>query len=366
MNSSTNTNIEIDKYPDSLTEAFYHIFNKNTFVSILWFLGIYFVAYFGLGYFFNKGGETSSFELRLSRILDIFFLFILLLILFSFYYSNNTHQQLNIVTSLFNSISGYINEPISFITTAFALVIFYICTYLFRVPMTKDTKPIFVSICENILWILLVIIIFVDFFKYVVGITFNINLWNLLPNRSPTHVIDSSNNIIDSSNNEVVIEKNEVFNISNNLYTYDDAQSICAAYGATLATYDQIEDAYNNGGEWCNYGWSVGQAAYFPTQKSTWNKLQKTSNHKNDCGRPGVNGGYMANPNIKFGVNCYGKKPDPTAADLERLSSQAANQTVHPKSNEDLELEAKIKYWKDNAADLLKINSFNTKAWSEY
>lgn len=374
--------------PDSLTEAFYYIFNKSTFILILWFLGIYFVAYFGLGYFFNKGGETSSFELRLSRILDIFFLFILLLFLLSFYYSNSGDQQQTLVSSIFTSIGNYIYAPLSIITTTLILIIFYICVYLFRVPMTAETKPIFISIFENILWVLLVIIIFVDFFKYVVGITFNFNFWNLLPDESPRHIvvdssnnnvaaipnnkIDSSNNNIDSSNNKidssnnVIPQKNEVFNISNNLYTYDDAQSICAAYGATLATYDQIEDAYNKGGEWCNYGWSDGQAAYFPTQKDTWNKLQKTTKHKNDCGRPGVNGGYMANPNFKFGVNCYGKKPLPSEADLERLSAPATNDTVYPKSKEDLELEAKIKYWKDNAAQLLKLNSFNTKQWSEY
>ena len=67
----------------------------------------------------------------------------------------------------------------------------------------------------------------------------------------------------------------EVFNISNNLYTYDDAQAVCSVYGAQLATYEQIEDSYKNGGEWCNYGWSENQMAFFPTQKSTWDKLQK-------------------------------------------------------------------------------------------
>jgi hypothetical protein len=46
----------------------------------------------------------------------------------------------------------------------------------------------------------------------------------------------------------------EVFNISNNLYTYDDAKSICSAYDASLATYDQIEKSYNGGGEWCSRG----------------------------------------------------------------------------------------------------------------
>ena len=101
----------------------------------------------------------------------------------------------------------------------------------------------------------------------------------------------------------------EVFNIGNNIYTYNNAEEVCKAHGARLATYDEIENSYNNGAEWCNYGWSEGQMAYFPTQKSTWNELQKDDRLKNACGRPGVNGGYMLNPNIKFGANCFGVKP---------------------------------------------------------
>jgi len=89
---------------------------------------------------------------------------------------------------------------------------------------------------------------------------------------------------------------------------FDDAKNVCGSYGARLANYDEIENAYNNGAEWCNYGWSDGQMAFFPTQKDTWSVLQRNKKHANDCGRPGVNGGYMGNPYIKFGVNCFWKK----------------------------------------------------------
>ena len=82
---------------------------------------------------------------------------------------------------------------------------------------------------------------------------------------------------------------------------------VCDAYDAKLATYSQVEEAYNKGGEWCNYGWSADQLALFPTQKNTYDELMKTKNHKHDCGRPGINGGYIDNPNVRFGVNCYEK-----------------------------------------------------------
>ena len=57
----------------------------------------------------------------------------------------------------------------------------------------------------------------------------------------------------------------EVFNVSRNNYTYDEAKALCKAYGAKLATYNQIEDAYKSGAEWCNYGWSADQMAFYPT-----------------------------------------------------------------------------------------------------
>ena len=45
------------------------------------------------------------------------------------------------------------------------------------------------------------------------------------------------------------------------------------------------------------------QAALFPTQKATWDKLQKYLVMKMIV-EPGINGGYIANPNVKFIVNC--------------------------------------------------------------
>ena len=103
----------------------------------------------------------------------------------------------------------------------------------------------------------------------------------------------------------------EVFHISDYQFTYDEAPAVCAAYGSQLATLEQIIDAYNKGAEWCGYGWSAGGMALFPTQKATWEALQgePDSGKRTACGRPGVNGGYM-DPMLKFGVNCFGYKPE--------------------------------------------------------
>ena len=50
--------------------------------------------------------------------------------------------------------------------------------------------------------------------------------------------------------------------------------------------------------------------AFFPTQKDTFDELQKNPRTKNVCGRPGINGGYIGNPYVRFGANCYGVKPE--------------------------------------------------------
>jgi len=242
--------------------------------------------------------------------------------------------------------------------------------------MDSTGKPITVSIIENLAWIMFLIILFANFLRYVAGISltaFIDSVGDYLQSKaaSASSTINGnakatsssvSNGNVKASSTLVPVELDEVFNIGNNMFTYDDAQSVCASYGARLATYDEIESTYNNGGEWCNYGWSDGQAAYFPTQKTTWQKLQSSEQTKNVCGRPGVNGGYIEDTNARFGVNCFGKKPKPKSSDLAAMSSGVSV----PKSQDDILLEKKVEFWKANGDKLFKINSYNNNKWSMY
>ena len=82
--------------------------------------------------------------------------------------------------------------------------------------------------------------------------------------------------------------------------------------------------------------------ALYPTQKKTWDKLQKIKGHKHDCGRPGVNGGFIANPNVRFGVNCFGHKPKIT--DEEKKLMETSN--PYPLTAEEREMEARVKHYK--------------------
>jgi len=111
--------------------------------------------------------------------------------------------------------------------------------------------------------------------------------------------------------------KKEVYHISNQDYTYDQSKCKCESYGGRLATKSELIDAYNQGANWCSYGWTDKQTAYYPVQKCEWNQIQKGNERLPDkskvfCGMPGINGGFFANPELRFGVNCYGVKPKGT------------------------------------------------------
>lgn len=152
----------------------------------------------------------------------------------------------------------------------------------------------------------------------------------------------------------------QVFNIPGNKYTYSDAQALCKAYDAELATYEQIEDAYEKGASWCNYGWSANQMAFFPTNKKVWEKLQTIKGHEHDCGREGVNGGYIANPKVRYGVNCYGNKPAISTEESKLMKQQS----LFPKSVEDYRLEQQADYYKKNIDNIL-VSPFNSTTWTK-
>ena len=110
-------------------------------------------------------------------------------------------------------------------------------------------------------------------------------------------------------------QKKEVFHLPNNIYTLPEAKRACKTHDARLAKYEEVENAYNSGATWCSYGWSDNNQVLFPTQKEVYDTLQQIPGHENDCGRQGINGGYIRNPNVKYGANCYGVKPKPTDED---------------------------------------------------
>jgi hypothetical protein len=151
----------------------------------------------------------------------------------------------------------------------------------------------------------------------------------------------------------------QVYHIPGNKYTYDNAKALCQAYGSRLANYNEMEEAYEKGAEWCSYGWSDDQLGLFPTQQKTWDHLQTVEGHENDCGRPGINGGYIANKNVRFGANCFGYKPTITQEEKDIMDTAP----LYPKTMEDIKQEKRVDFWKKRIPDIL-VAPFNKNVWS--
>lgn len=228
-------------------------------------------------------------------------------------------------------------------------------------PSTTSTLGSTSNILTVIIVGILAVLVLINAVQYFFGIDVVANLSNIF---TPDAKLDVKVIQNDSKPNEpsVVPEikiRKQVFNIPGNYYGYEDAKSLCSAYGARLANYGEVEESYKSGGEWCNYGWSDGQMTLFPTQQSTFDELQKIPGHENDCGRPGINGGYIANPQVKFGVNCYGYKPKMTKEEEDLMQ----NSTPYPKTEKDLATEKRVEYWKKRLNEIL-VSPFNYKNWS--
>lgn len=276
--------------------------------------------------------------------------------------------------SMYNYMNGLLMNPTAFIILVFVVIIYII----FFVSLGDSSKPPAITTTPSnsglegsasliimiVIGILLVLILF-NAFQYFFSIDIIASIKNLFTPQKQLDikVIQDITNPFDLSFNDTSFSGSngeQVFNIPGNYYGYEQAQTLCKAYDSRLATYDEVENAYNKGGEWCNYGWSDGQMALFPTQKVTFDNLQKITGHEHDCGRPGVNGGYIANPNVKFGVNCFGYKPKITSEEEEMMQ----NTTPYPKTEKDINMEKQVDFWKTKIDDIL-LSPFNYSTWSK-
>lgn len=373
-NAPTETSKEGAGFNESITE----LLSTTNLMVLFGFLGVY----IGFSYFMKPAGNGQvvagdSQPKGSSLLIDILFFAIIAYILY-YAFTSFQNSDSTISSQVIGSFTDFVDNPSSILIVIFVLVGLYIVSYLSGLSMAQGNKPISISMIESVAWLLLIVLLFVDFFKYVFGVSFE-DIFDKIKayfqGEEEKVEVDAEAQLeaakCDSDKSDPDDPDAEVFNVSNNLYTYDDAQAICKSYDAKLATYDQIEQAYDNGAEWCNYGWSEGQMALFPTQKNTWEELQKrdvgvcneSKKVGNNCGRPGINGGYIANPYVRFGVNCFGKKPKATEQELKQMKTNESQ--AYPMTPAEKKLEKKVDFWKKNGNKYLELNSYNAKKWTE-
>jgi len=273
-----------------------------------------------------------------------------------------------------NTVAKGVNPIVLIIFTGVIMVYYILFSYLgiggrsaSGVPMPSSPGVTFI---EVIMWGAFVFLVLINGLQYFFNVDIRTGIRNLF---SPVPEVDIAiitpegeigNGGDDARFDDGVVPEittePQVFHIPENIYTYKDAKAVCNAYGGDLANYEQMEKAYNDGGEWCGFGWSDNQMALYPTQPNTWNKLQKIKGHKHDCGRPGINGGFIANENVRFGINCYGYRPKITKLERELMETNSP----FPVTKQERRFEKKVDYFRSILPDIL-VSPFNYDQWSQ-
>ena len=371
--SAESTNVEGTSV-ESKTEKINHaedvlnmVFSETNVTIVMWFLAIYIIISVALGIF--DGSRDLNKLSTLVKTIDFFIVVALIGYCLYSYYTLSSDERNEIASISATELKGFLNDGMSVIYTGVSIAVLYGIVYLMRLPMNTSEMPSSLGFLINFGIFTLVALLAIGLCNFI----FDMDVIDLIY-VGISSLFSTTEEVEEEDGTTLPINKEEVFNISNNLYTYEEAPYVCKALGGRLANYDEIEQSYINGAEWCNYGWSQDQLALFPTQKETWKKLHESeesqscnkdaARYKNMCGRPGINGGYIMNPNVKFGVNCYGVKPKAEQSDLDMMD--ANKNRVLPKSRHQMATERKMEFWKENADKLLTINSFNSDSWSRF
>ena len=263
----------------------------------------------------------------------------------------------NISHDFYNTLNNFGSNPFVLVVLIFIILIYYLLfAFLGGSNESYDEdnripKGGFVFI-EALLWGLFIVLVFINGLSYFFNINIITELKNLL-GEEPEINIESTIDVRDLSMN-----LKEVYHVPGNRFTYHDAKAVCNAFEGELATYDQLRSAQQNGASWCSYGWTKDQLGLYPTSHNHWKKLKEKEGHEYDCGLPGVNGGYVSNPHVRLGSNCYGYKPKQSDLEVEHLSENK----IYPKTNKELLFESRVDYWKDRLGNVL-LAPFNNENW---
>jgi|LauGreDrversion4_2_1035121.scaffolds.fasta_scaffold332694_2 hypothetical protein len=287
---------------------------------------------------------------------------------------------INELSSIFEWMDGkiddYLNTRVVILICVVVFMVYFVVNALAGGDSENDSREntLFanISIIEIFLWAIFIVIVVINGFQYFFHTNITTEISNLLSTKPeivisqtvPTEpdAVGGGGGSGDLGTGPSLKMRKQVFHIPANVYDYDNAKALCEAYGAKLANIDQMEEAHKSGAEWCSYGWSDNQMILYPTQKSTWQELQKSTDpgKKNSCGRPGINGGYMENAAMKAGVNCYGPKPEINPASSKLMASI---QNYEAGKMRDPLHEARVQEMKSKIDDVV-IAPFNKGAWS--
>lgn len=300
-------------------------------------------------------------------------------------------MNLSLIDDSVNYLNNFTQHPYVLIALFFLILIIIIYYIFFNNLGANTYNNSSFDYISSLIWFIFLIVIFINALVYF----FNINIFTEirdiifmlfndvknLPNNisNPENNKDisgqdisnqdisgqnltgkdvSDQNIYDEENNNISKYKKEVYHLPGQRFTYNDAKAVCKSLNSTLADHKQLSDAQKIGASWCSYGWSKDKLALYPTTQTEFDELQKREGHEYDCGLPGINGGYISNPYIKMGANCYGYKPK--KSDLEKQYLDESSR--FPKTEKELLFDERVDYWKKRLGNIL-ISPFNNEKW---
>tara|TARA_Y100000389_G_scaffold85090_1_gene81805 strand:+ start:906 stop:1733 length:828 start_codon:yes stop_codon:yes gene_type:complete len=264
----------------------------------------------------------------------------------------------NITQDFFDTLNSFGSNPFVLVVLVFIILIYYVI-FAFLGNSTPDSdnfpKGGFIFL-EAILWALLILLVFMNGLAYFFNINVVTELKNVF-NEKPEIQIESTLN----QNQDISgasYDFKEVYHVPGNRFSYHDAKAVCKAFDSELATYNQLLDGQKKGASWCSFGWTKDQLGLYPTSQNHFNQLKKKEGHEYDCGLPGINGGYISNPHIKLGSNCYGYKPKISKLENDMLE----NDELYPKTEKEKLFDQRVDYWKNRIGNIL-ISPFNNDNW---
>jgi hypothetical protein len=142
--------------------------DKNTLLLTASFLAIYFIIYAFLGLFYD--GSDPLHHTKKAGLVDIVVFVVIVGIGVLYYYAQPPSKQDTYWSDLLIATKSYFNNAYSILEVVLFIIFFYFGIYLFGIPMTTEEKPWSISFLESNAYILLFVLMFVQFFKYVLKI----------------------------------------------------------------------------------------------------------------------------------------------------------------------------------------------------
>jgi len=219
IDNSKTTEKPTEKPTLNPTDSFYYsIFNRSTITLVIWFLAMHFSFVFMYWIYMDRNLNPTPAN-NASRIFDFGVNVLLLMYFTTSYYSYNEEQKEKMIENFVNGLARFADTPSSIFTLSALIIIVYFTIYLLGIPMNPENKPYILAGIENFAWFFLLFIVIVDFFKYVLGLSFIKMLddffnWSSLPVDSPGSILSTLKYDVTSSIDEV---KDVISDIGNEL-----------------------------------------------------------------------------------------------------------------------------------------------------